>query len=59
MKLDQSVEIRPKSPGVSLETHPDIKVARNTKWLATFMTLTFPGTTSVLADLHILSHFCE
>ena len=31
MKLDQSVEIRPKSPGVSLETHPDIKVARNTK----------------------------
>ena len=29
MKLDQSVEIRPKSPGVSLETRPDIKEVRN------------------------------
>ena len=31
MKLDQSVEIRPKSPGVSLETRPDIKEVRNNK----------------------------
>jgi len=30
-KLDESVEIRPKSPDVNLETQPDIKVVRNTK----------------------------
>jgi hypothetical protein len=29
-KLDDSVEIRPKSPDVNLETRLDIKVARNT-----------------------------
>jgi len=31
-KLDQSVEIRPKSPGLNLETRPDINLVRNNQF---------------------------